>query len=465
MSAYVIDASRAARKDESSPANVISFPSGAAIAAAAADAALASLLASMDRVEARHQQAPLPRAELYVLLVHAERIRRQLGNPPRADAAYWQRMLPDLMQLAADPGRGLGVGPVMMHFDAEQQFREAASRRGLELPNLLVYGQLSRCSVAGDKGKKQSGSYLYYADGVPAGGFQNFKDGLGWQDWHAGLSRQLSAAEIEENRRRRKETDAQRAADEAARYAEAAKKAAWIWNKAKPAPASHPYLAAKGVAAHGLRLWKGSLVVPVQDVDGELHSLQFIMADGAKRFLTGGRTRGCFYLLGTIDPAASTIIIGEGFATCASVHEADAKWTLAVAFDAGNLEAVARALKDRYPKAGFIIAADDDWKTADANGKPANPGRDYGLKAAKAIGARFAFPKFDPGRHRLDEWTDFNDLHMAEGIGRVRECIDGAEYVGDATAEQAEPKSELEATLERLALLSSTPALRPTHWE
>ena len=336
--------------------------------------------------------------------------------------------------------------------DAETKFRDDASRRGLELPNQLIYGQLSRCSVAGDKGKKQSGSYLYYADRVPAGGFQNFKDGLGWQDWRAELSRQLSAAEIEENRRRRKETDAQRAADEAARYAEAAKKAAWIWKRAKPAPANHPYLLAKGVAAHGLRLWKGSLVVPVQDVDGELHSLQFIMADGTKRFLAGGRTRGCFYLIGTIDPTG-TIIPGEGFATCATVRDADPKWVMAVAFDAGNLEAVARALKDRYPKAGFIIAADDDWKTVNANGKPANPGRDYGLKAAKAIGARFALPVFDPGRYRLDEWTDFNDLHAAEGIGRVRDCIDAAEYVGDATTEQDE-KSELEALLDRLALLS-----------
>jgi hypothetical protein len=99
--------------------------------------------------------------------------------------------------------------------DAEQQFREAASRRGLELPNQLVYGQLSRCSVAGDKGKKQSGSYLYYADGVPAGGFQNWKDGLGWEDWRADIGgRKLTPAEVEENRRRRREAEEQRAADE-----------------------------------------------------------------------------------------------------------------------------------------------------------------------------------------------------------------------------------------------------------
>ena len=57
----------------------------------------------------------------------------------------------------------------MMHFNAEQQFREAASRRGLELPNQLVHGRLSRCRGVGDKGKKQSGAYLYFADGVAAG--------------------------------------------------------------------------------------------------------------------------------------------------------------------------------------------------------------------------------------------------------------------------------------------------------
>ena len=111
MSSHVIDASRAARNsfpDESSPSNVILFPSGAAIVAVA-DAALASLVKFDGPPRSPAPAGAAAPAELYVLLVHAERIRRQLGNPPRAGAAYWQRMLPDLIQMAADPGRGLGA--------------------------------------------------------------------------------------------------------------------------------------------------------------------------------------------------------------------------------------------------------------------------------------------------------------------------------------------------------------------
>jgi putative DNA primase/helicase len=127
--------------------------------------------------------------------------------------------------------------------DAETKFRDDASRRGLKLPLQLVHGELARCRVEGDKGKKQSGSYLYYGDGVPAGGFQNWKDGLGWEDWRADIGRRkLTPAEVEENRRRRREAEEQRAADEAEHYAEAAKKAVWIWEHAKPAPDDHPYL-------------------------------------------------------------------------------------------------------------------------------------------------------------------------------------------------------------------------------
>lgn len=234
-------------------------------------------------------------------------------------------------------------------------------------------------------------------------------------------------------------------------YAKAAKKAVWIWEHAKPAPDDHPYLLKKGVKAHGLRLWRGSLVIPLRDIYGDISTLQFITAGGDKYFLEGGRKAGCFYLIGEPD-AKSTIVPCEGFATGASIKEADHAWVIAVAIDGGNLEPVASVLKDRYSKAGFIIAADDDWKT-EIDGKPHNTGQDCGLKAARAISARYCAPQFDPGRHRLDEWTDFNDLHMAEGIGRVRECIDAAEYVGDATTEQDE-KSELEAILDRLALLS-----------
>ena len=59
---------------------------------------------------------------------------------------------------------------------------------------------------------------------------------------------------------------------------------------------------------------------------------------------------------------------------------------VAVAFTAGNLEAVALALHPKYPSFRFVIAADNDHQT------PGNPGMTKALSAAQAIGAALAVP-------------------------------------------------------------------------
>jgi putative DNA primase/helicase len=131
-------------------------------------------------------------------------------------------------------------------------------------------------------------------------------------------------------------------ADEVRQHAEARERTAVIWKAATPADASHPYLARKGIKPHGLRLHKGRLVVRLRDADGVLHSLQFIGPDGTKRFLTGGRVAGCYASIGR--PDDGRICIAEGYATGASIHEATG-CAVAVAFDTGNLRAVAEAMR------------------------------------------------------------------------------------------------------------------------
>lgn len=67
-------------------------------------------------------------------------------------------------------------------------------------------------------------------------------------------------------------------------------------------------------------------------------------ADGTdKLFLKGGRKSGLWHWCG--DPAgASVLLIAEGYATAASLHQATGR-PVAVAFDAGNLAHVAKALR------------------------------------------------------------------------------------------------------------------------
>ena len=126
----------------------------------------------------------------------------------------------------------------------------------------------------------------------------------------------------------------------------------------------------------------GRLVVAMADADGAIWSLQTIDADGGKLFMPGGRKRGCMF---TIGEPGDRIVIAEGFATGASIHEATGL-CVAVAFDAGNLEPVAQAIRAKRPDAQIVIAADDDCETTTPI---ENPGVHFARKAAEAVGARW----------------------------------------------------------------------------
>jgi hypothetical protein len=106
------------------------------------------------------------------------------------------------------------------------------------------------------------------------------------------------------------------------------------------------------------------LVIPLRD-GAALHSLQFIDAEGGKRFLTGGRVAGCYFSIGN-PTSATALCIAEGFATSATIHEATG-CQVAVAFNAGNLEPVARALRAKFPDVALILCAEDNVHT---NGNP-----------------------------------------------------------------------------------------------
>ncbi len=249
-------------------------------------------------------------------------------------------------------------------------------------------GRLHRCDVDGGRRGKRDAAYLLHLDGYPAGGFENWRDGLNWQTWKADTGRTFTAEERAAYRARMEAARQQRDADKAARHAEAAERAAAIWNQAKPGP--HPYLARKGIEAHGTAVYKSALVVPVRDSTGALTSLQFIAEDGGKKFLTGGRVEGCYFRIG--GKPANALCIVEGFATGASVHEATGH-PVAVAFDAGNLEPVALALRRKLP-AGvrLIICADDDRDTEIKTGR--NTGRIKAHAAARAVRGFVALPSF-----------------------------------------------------------------------
>lgn len=236
----------------------------------------------------------------------------------------------------------------------------------------------------------------------------------------------LSSEEIESRKRKREaEEKAEQVRQEKLR-AEAAQKAADIWDSATDLEGDeHPYLKRKGVQSFGLRLgvWKGmanTLLVPVRNIDGHLTSLQAIFPQRSelngkdKDFIFGGRMRGCFHIIGSKPTGGSqVIVVCEGYATGASIHMATG-YTVAVAYHDGNLRNVASHMRQAYGRATIVVAADNDQWTE------GNPGIHHARKAATTAGALLAIPKFAA---LSDEPTDFNDLHALQGLEAVRQQI------------------------------------------
>lgn len=296
------------------------------------------------------------------------------------------------------------------------QFMGAIAATGLTPPDTIHDdGLLHRFSSSGRRGD-DSGWYVLHLDGVPAGSFGCWRTGL-TSSWSNKAVAEMTAAERDAHQSRIQAMKRQRDAEQGQRHEAAAVEAARRFDAATPCT-SHTYLSTKGVNAYGVRVdSSGALIVPMRDTAGKLHSLQTIGPDGDKRFLFGGRVKGCYHAIGR--PNGGRLIVCEGYATGASIHQAMGD-AVAVAFNAGNLESVATALHRKYPDLVLIVAADDDHQTE------GNPGMTKARAAALAVGGFVVAPQFPSGRP--DKATDFNDLHQLAGLVAVRTCFN--EIVG-----------------------------------
>jgi len=217
------------------------------------------------------------------------------------------------------------------------------------------------------------------------------------------------------DRKRIKREQSKRKAEEAARQDKAARRALAIWQAATPAPIDHPYLIRKQVKPHGLRCgqWQrvitvddgqrktltidNALLLPLFNESGEIRSLQAIfpekhqIIDRDKDFLPSGGLAGLFWWIGA---KTDTVLICEGFATAATLHE-ETGHRVYMAFTANNLLAVGRIVREKLPKAEIIFCADNDTQT------PGNPGLTKAEEAAIEVDGLIAVPPI---------YGDFNDL-------------------------------------------------------
>ncbi len=255
-------------------------------------------------------------------------------------------------------------------------------------------GELHRFHVEADKRGTRNGWYVIHADDYPTAVFGSWRTGEQCR-WKAGGHD--SPGEHHQRREAIQREQARRRAEAERDHADAAARARQIWDAALDPGPAHRYLRGKAIRPHGIRQYRDALVVPLRDITGRIHSLQFVAPGGEKRFLRGGRTKGLLHVIGKRTPR---VWLSEGLATAASLH-ADLGEQVVIAFTCSNLMSVADAVLKHWRPPTLAIMADDDWRT------PANPG----IEAARQVGERFGLewfrPEFPPNR---PDWaTDYND--------------------------------------------------------
>lgn len=300
---------------------------------------------------------------------------------------------------------------------------DAMRAAGLTPPEHIEPGKLHRFPGIGKGRGNTSGWARLFADGQ-GGVYGDWSTDLS-ETWQAKRERPFTPEERAEFAKQVREARVSALREQERQHQAAAIKTKKILQVATGDPTGHTYVIAKGGlplgplvkrGAWSQRDWSDSLLIPLFDKTGKITTISAISNDGEKDLLAGGQKRGCFHPMGKIRGATGQVLITEGIATlAAAVHSTGMPGVMAV--DAGNLEPVARIVRELAPEAEIIIIGDDDRKEAGSN-----PGKTAATKAALAVGAKVAIP--DLGR-KADMW----DLWRESGPEAVTACIEAAQPI------------------------------------
>ena len=331
-------------------------------------------------------------------------------------------------------------------------FLDAMQEHGLTPdPCKIIPGVFFRFPGAG-KGKTSLSGWSKLFDDGRGGVFGDYSTNIkgSWQERHG---KKMTPAEQKEYQAMVEKAFQESREATKKRQETGAENASKIWMAARRAPSNHPYLVKKGIqdALHSVREYQGplvirdmacngALIIPAYDEAGKLSTLEFIQTDGEKRFLPGCKKGGAFFLIGyypfPYDDKGGVICITEGYATGSSIHQA-IKCPVIVAFDAGNLLAVAIIMRKRHPAAQIVICADNDHHEDGTT----NTGLVMASRAAKAMGGLVAIPELING-----DKTDFNDMAQhPDGDEMIRACISsvlvdsGSSVIGQNSPGQNSP--------------------------
>ena len=325
------------------------------------------------------------------------------------------------------------MGHAVIVSDPTSELLAAMAKHGLDPGSIAWDGAIHRFSGAGKGSRNHAGWYRAFVDqrGAVFGDYAAGLDQVHWQLTNGHRPGDLDPEEWARTKREWDEARDQRALERLAEQTAAAKEAHERWAAASTkVDPHHPYLRAKGVPPHGLRAEGDRLVIAMKaQGDGNpIANLQFIDVAGEKRFVAGGLVTGTRATLGGLDVfrRENLVFIAEGWATAAAIHEAT-RSAVVIAWNTGNLKAVALFHREKYADARIICCADNDRWSQHPSGAP-NPGVTAAQDAARAATALVAIPDFASLKGAP---TDFDDLLVREGPEQVRAWLD-PDRAGDA---------------------------------
>ena len=288
--------------------------------------------------------------------------------------------------------------------------------RPAKYERLIFDGILHRYDIDEDTRGSKNGAYLVHTDGIPAGFVQDWKRNVktNWKYDGGGLTDEQREYFNSEEYKEEQEAERKRREEERKAIQE---KAALIacdrFHILTEKPEKHQYLTAKRINAYDVKLeTDGSLVVPLRNINGEVRSLQYIYPNGAKKLYLNASVKGLFWSVGLdmLKPDTEGIIlIGEGFATMAKVHELTGLPSIS-GISCHYIKEVAKVIRERYPKCKIYVTADNDKATELR--RDYNPGIQAGKELVKLGYADYIiYPEFE----NPEDGTDWDDYALLYG--------------------------------------------------
>lgn len=337
--------------------------------------------------------------------------------------------------------------------DPIEEFKLALTAAGLSNDTIIADGKIHRIPTLDDKKGKKSGVYALFLDQkIPGGYIQNYKTGekVNWkaEGKYNNLTPEQKTALIAEINKARE----LRAKEAHEINEKTANIATLLWSEANPVETNEyctrkqiynvnalkivPENISQDLYDLGVRIVadsielkaareksdnelfhyfiKDSLLIAAKNHDGEIKTLQQI--NDMKIFMKGGEKSGNYCTTNGMNIDSEIIIITEGFATADAVNQITSKQVVAC-FDVGNMENVAVNLRELYPNARIIIAADNDHIQKSLNGvSVSNIGIETAKKVALKINAEVVIPPFS----ELDLGTDWNDFLIDKGLEEAK---------------------------------------------